>query len=70
MSEPITLSELQMKSRILENELASLFQTKKIVQSNLKKFEARITEQLKAEIQTKKSSLNGLNLGKENWRKN
>ncbi len=60
MSQPVTLSELQIKRRELENELASLSQTEKILQSDLKTLEARIIEALKAEIQAKKSALNGL----------
>lgn len=60
MSETITLSELQIKRRELENELASLSQTEKMLESDLRTLEARIIEQLKAEIQTKKSTLNGL----------
>jgi chromosome segregation ATPase len=60
MSETVTLSELQIKRRELENELASLSQTEKMLESGLKTLEARIIEQLKAEIQAKKSALNGL----------
>ena len=60
MSQPVTLSELQIKRRELENELASLSQTEEILQSDLKTLEARIIEALKAEIQAKKSALNGL----------
>jgi chromosome segregation ATPase len=60
MSETVTLSELQIKRRELENELASLSQTEKMLESGLRTLEARIIEQLKAEIQAKKSALNGL----------
>ena len=60
MSESVTLSELQIKRRELENELASLSQTEKMLQSDLKTLEARIIEKLKAEIQAKKSALHGL----------
>ncbi len=69
MSEPVTLSELQIKRRELENELASLSQTEKILQSDLKTLEARIIEKLKAEIQAKKSALNGLETRKNDLEK-
>jgi chromosome segregation ATPase len=60
MSETITLSELQIRRREMENELASLSKTEKMLENDLKTLEARIIEQLKAEIQAKKSALNGL----------
>jgi len=60
MSETITLSELQIKRRELENELASLSQTEKMLESDLRTLEAKIIEQLKAEIETKRSALGGL----------
>jgi chromosome segregation ATPase len=60
MSETIPLGELQIKRRELENELASLSKTERMLENDLKKLEARIIEQLKAEIQAKKSALNGL----------
>jgi len=69
MSEPVTLSELQIKRRELENELASLSQTEKILQGNLKNLEARIIEQLKAEIQAKRSALNSLESRKSDLEK-
>ena len=69
MSETITLSELQIKRRELENELASLSQTEKKLESELKTFEAKIIEQLKAEIQAKKSALNGLESKKSDLEK-
>jgi chromosome segregation ATPase len=69
MSETITLSELQIKRRELENELASLSQTEKMLESDLKTLEARIIEQLKAEIQAKKSALNGLESRKSDLEK-
>jgi len=60
MSESIMLSELQIKRRQLENELASLSQTEEMLESDLKMLEAKIIEQLKAEIETKRSALGGL----------
>ncbi len=69
MSEPVTLTELQIKRRELENELASLSQTEKILQSDLKALEARIIEQLKSEIQAKKSTLDGLETRKSDLEK-
>ena len=69
MSDTITLSELQIKRRELENELASLSQTEKKLESELKTFEAKIIEQLKAEIQPKKSALNGLESKKSDLEK-
>jgi chromosome segregation ATPase len=69
MSETITLSELQIKRRELENELASLSQTEKMLETDLRALEARIIEQLKAEIQSKKSALNGLESKKNDLEK-
>jgi chromosome segregation ATPase len=69
MSETIALSELQIKRRELENELASLSQTEKKLESELKTLEAKIIEQLKAEIQEKKSALNGLESKKSDLEK-
>jgi len=60
MNESITLSEMQIKRRQLENELASLSQTEEMLESDLKMLEAKIIEQLKAEIETKRSALGGL----------
>lgn len=69
MSETITLSELQIKRRELENELASLSQTEKILESDLRTLEAKIIEQLKAEIETKRSALGGLESRKSDLEK-
>jgi len=69
MSETITLSELQIKRRELENELASLSQTEQMLESDLRALEARIIEQLKAEIQAKKSALDGLESRKSDLEK-
>ncbi len=63
------LSELQIKRRELENELASLSQTEKMLENDLRALEARIIEQLKAEIQSKKSALNGLESRKNDLEK-
>ncbi|TRO50330.1 hypothetical protein E2P71_10880 [Candidatus Bathyarchaeota archaeon] len=60
MSEAATLVELQIKRRELENELASLSETEKLLKSDLRTLEARIIQQLKAEIEAKKSALNCL----------
>jgi len=69
MNETPTLSELQIKRRELENELASLSQTEKMLESDLKTLEARIIEQLNAEIQAKKSTLSGLESRKSDLEK-
>ena len=69
MSETITLSELQIKRRELENELASLSQTEKLLENDLRTLEAKIIEQLKAEIQAKKSALTGLESKKSDLEK-
>ena len=69
MSEIVTLSELQIKRRELENELASLSQTEKMLESDLKTLEGRIIEQLKAEIEAKKSALSGLESKKSDLEK-
>ena len=69
MSESITLSELQIKRRELENELASLSQTEKMLESDLKTLEAKIIEQLKAEIEAKRSALGGLESRKNDLEK-
>jgi hypothetical protein len=60
MSETITLSELQIKRRELENELASLSQTEKMLENDLRVLEGKIIEQLKEEIKAKKSTLGSL----------
>lgn len=69
MSESITLSELQIKRRELENELASLSQTEKMLAGDLKTLEAKIIEQLKAEIEAKRSALGGLESRKSDLEK-
>lgn len=69
MSGTTTLSELQIKRRELENELASLSQTEKMLEGDLRTLEARIIEQLKAEIEAKKSALNGLESRKSDLEK-
>jgi chromosome segregation ATPase len=69
MSEPVMLSELQIKRRELENELASLSQTEKMLENDLRRLEAKIIEQLKAEIQAKKSALTGLESRKSDLEK-
>ena len=69
MSETLTLSQLQIKRRELENELASLSQNEKMLENDLKTLEARIIEQLNAEIQAKKSALSGLESRKSDLEK-
>lgn len=69
MSVLITLSELQIKRRQLENELASLSQTEKMLESDLQTLEAKIIEQLKAEIETKRSALSCLESRKSDLEK-
>jgi len=60
MSETIGLSELQIKRRELENELASLSQKEKTLESDLRTLEEKIIHQLKEEIRAKKSALSSL----------
>jgi SMC interacting uncharacterized protein involved in chromosome segregation len=69
MSETITLSELQIKRRELENELASLSQTEKMLENDLRALEGKIIEQLKEEIEAKKSALSGLESRKSDLEK-
>jgi chromosome segregation ATPase len=69
MSETTTLSELQIKRRELENELASLSQTEKTLENDLRALEGKIIDQLKAEIQAKKSALSGLESRKSDLEK-
>lgn len=60
MNETITLSELQIKRRELENELASLSQKEKMLENDLRALEEKIIDQLKEEIKAKKSVLSSL----------
>jgi chromosome segregation ATPase len=60
MSETIALSELQIKRRELENELASLSQKEKTLENDLRTLEEKIIDQLKEEIKAKKSVLSSL----------
>ena len=69
MIETITLSELQIKRRELENELASLSQTEKMLENDLRMLEGKIIAQLKEEIETKKSALNNLETRKSDLEK-
>lgn len=69
MSEAITLSELQIKRRELENELASLSQTEKMLENDLRTLEGKIIAQLKEEIKAKRSALSGLESRKSDLEK-
>jgi SMC interacting uncharacterized protein involved in chromosome segregation len=69
MSETVTLSELQIKRRELENELASLSQTEKMLENDLRVLEGKIIEQLKEEIKAKKSTLGSLESRKSDLEK-
>jgi SMC interacting uncharacterized protein involved in chromosome segregation len=69
MSETITLSALQIKRRELENELASLSQTEKMLENDLRALEGKIIAQLKEEIEAKKSTLSGLESRKSDLEK-
>ena len=69
MSETVTLSELQIKRRELENELASLSQTEKMLENDLRALEGKIIAQLKEEIETKKSALSNLESRKSDLEK-
>ena len=69
MIETITLSELQIKRRELENELASLSQTEKMLENDLRALEGKIIAQLKEEIEAKKSTLSGLESRKSDLEK-
>ena len=60
MSETVGLSELQIKRRELENELASLSQKEKTLETDLRTLEEKIIYQLKEEIKAKKMVLSGL----------
>ena len=50
MSETVALSELQIKRRELENDLASLSQKEKTLENDLRTLEEKIIGQLKEEI--------------------
>jgi peptidoglycan hydrolase CwlO-like protein len=69
MSETITLSELQIKRRELENELASLSQKEKTLENDLRTLEEKIIDQLKEEIKAKKSALSSLESRKSDLEK-
>jgi len=69
MSETATLSELQIKRRELENELASLSQTEKTLENDLRTLEEKIIDQLKEEIKAKKSALSALESRKNDLEK-
>jgi len=69
MSETITLSELQIKRRELENEVASLSQKEKTLENDLRTLEEKIIDQLKEEIKAKKSVLSGLESRKSDLEK-
>ncbi len=69
MSETITLSELQIKRRELENELASLSQKEKTLEKDLRTLEEKIINQLLEEIKAKKSTLSSLESRKSDLEK-
>ena len=69
MSETIGLSELQIKRRELENELASLSQKEKTLENDLRTLEEKIIDQLKEEIKAKKSALSSLESRKNDLEK-
>lgn len=69
MSETIVLSELQIKRRELENELASLSQKEKTLETDLRTLEEKIIDQLKEEIKAKKSALSSLESRKSDLEK-
>jgi chromosome segregation ATPase len=69
MSETIALSELQIKRRELENELASLSQKEKSLENDLRTLEEKIIDQLKEEIKAKKSVLSNLESRKSDLEK-
>ena len=69
MSETIALSELQIKRRELENELASLSQKEKSLENDLRTLEEKIIDQLKEEIKAKKSVLGSLESRKSDLEK-
>ncbi len=69
MGETITLSELQIKRRELENELASLSQKEKMLENDLRVLEEKIIAQLKEEIKAKKATLSDLESRKSDLEK-
>ncbi len=69
MSETAALSELQIKRRELENELASLSQKEKTLETDLRTLEEKIIDQLKEDIKAKKSVLDGLESRKSDLEK-
>lgn len=69
MSETIALSELQIKRRELENELASLSQKEKTLENDLRTLEEKIIAQLKEDIKAKRSVLGGLESRKSDLEK-
>jgi chromosome segregation ATPase len=69
MSETIALSDLQIKRRELENELASLSQKEKTLENDLRTLEEKIIGQLKEEIKAKKSVLSSLESRKSDLEK-
>ncbi len=69
MSETIALSELQIKRRELENELASLSQKEKSLENDLRTLEEKIIDQLKEDIKAKKSVLSNLESRKSDLEK-
>jgi chromosome segregation ATPase len=69
MSETIALSELQIKRRELENELASLSQKEKSLENGLRTLEEKIIDQLKEDVKAKKSVLSNLESRKSDLEK-
>jgi len=69
MSETTALSELQIKRRELENELASLSQKENSLENDLRALEEKIIDQLKEEIKAKKSVLSSLESRKSDLEK-
>ena len=69
MSKTNTLSELQIKRRELENQLASLSKKEKTLENDLGTLEEEIIDQLKGEIESKKSALSSLESRKSDLEK-
>jgi len=65
----MALSELQIKRRELENELASLSQKEKTLETDLRTLEEKIIDQLKEEIKAKRSALSSLESRKNDLEK-